>query len=101
MERQGYTVLKASNPADAIDIVNSFKSDIDLLITDVIMPGMNGRDLANELQSRFKNLKCLFISGYTADVIAHHGVLDDGMQFLQKPFSMEALAEKIRGIIHE
>nr|WP_319490993.1 LytS/YhcK type 5TM receptor domain-containing protein [uncultured Desulfobacter sp.] len=101
MERQGYTVLKASNPADAIDIVNSFKSDIDLLITDVIMPGMNGRDLANELQSRFKNLKCLFISGYTADVIAHHGVLDDGMQFLQKPFSMEALVEKIRGIIHE
>ena len=101
MERQGYTVLKASNPADAINIVNSFKGDLDLLITDVIMPGMNGRDLANELQSRFKNLKCLFISGYTADVIAHHGVLDDGMQFLQKPFYMEALAEKIREIIHE
>jgi FixJ family two-component response regulator len=60
------------------------------------MPEMNGRELAKKLLSLYPGLKRLFMSGYTADIIAHHGVLDEGMNFLQKPFSVDALAEKVR-----
>ncbi|MEE4240917.1 MAG: response regulator, partial [Desulfopila sp.] len=69
---------------------------IHLLLTDVIMPEMNGRDLADKLLPRHPKLKCLFMSGYTADVIAHHGVLDEHVYFIQKPFSQRELSLKIR-----
>ena len=72
-----------------------------LLITDVVMPEMNGRDLAERLQSRYPGMKCLFMSGYTADVIAHQGVLDEGVNFIQKPFSMKDLAAKVREALGE
>ena len=65
-------------------------------MTDVVMPEMNGRDLAKNLLSFYPHLKRLFMSGYTADVIAHHGVLDEGVNFIQKPFSMKGLAAKVR-----
>jgi FixJ family two-component response regulator len=65
-------------------------------MTDVVMPEMNGRDLARRLLSLHPDMKCLFMSGYTANVIAHHGVLDEGVHFMQKPFSMDALASKVR-----
>jgi two-component system, cell cycle sensor histidine kinase and response regulator CckA len=65
-------------------------------MTDVIMPEMNGRDLARNLQSLYPRIARLFMSGYTSDVIAHHGVLDDGVSFIQKPFSMSNLAFKVR-----
>jgi YesN/AraC family two-component response regulator len=65
-------------------------------MTDVVMPEMNGRELAGNLLSRFPDLKRLFMSGYTANVIAHHGVLDEGVHFIQKPFSMKDLAGKLR-----
>jgi FixJ family two-component response regulator len=65
-------------------------------MTDVIMPEMNGRDLAKRLKSLYTILKCLFMSGYTANVIAHHGVLEKGIHFLQKPFSAKTLAAKVR-----
>ena len=71
-------------------------SKIDLLMTDVVMPEMNGRDLAKNILSRYPGLKCLFMSGYTANVIAHHGVLDEDINFLQKPFSKGDLAAKVR-----
>ncbi len=92
----GYTVLSASRPDDAILIAGEHAGEIHLLLTDVIMPQMNGRDLAKSLISLFPQLKCLFMSGYTADLIAHHGVLDDNVDFVQKPFSMHALAAKLR-----
>jgi two-component system cell cycle sensor histidine kinase/response regulator CckA len=67
-----------------------------LLITDVVMPEMNGRNLARNLLSIYPDLRRLFMSGYTADIIAHHGVLAEGVHFLQKPFSIEALSAKVR-----
>ncbi|WP_051148520.1 hybrid sensor histidine kinase/response regulator [Desulfospira joergensenii] len=99
LERQGYTVLGFSDPQEAVEIGRSHDRRIDLLITDVVMPKMNGRDLARQLQHLFPDLKCLFMSGYTADVIAHHGVLDEGMEFIQKPFSKKALIEKVRDVL--
>jgi PAS domain S-box-containing protein len=96
MEQLGYTVLAASSPGKAIQFAEEFKGDIDLLITDVVMPEMNGRDLKERLITLRPGLKCIFISGYTADVIAHHGVLEEGVHFLQKPFTMASFAAKLR-----
>ena len=70
--------------------------NFDLLVTDVVMPGMNGRDLANQLRARQPGLKCLFMSDYTADAIAHHGVLDKDVHFIQKPFSRQEIARAVR-----
>ena len=96
LEHQGYTVLVAGGPADALRVASQNTGKINLLITDVIMPEMNGRTLARNLLSAHPDLKCLFMSGYTADVIAHHGALDKGVQSIQKPFSTEALSLKVR-----
>ncbi len=96
LERLGYNVLTASTPGEANRVADEYSGEIHLLISDVIMPEINGRDLAARLASRFPGLKCLFMSGYTADVIAHQGVLDENMHFLQKPFSRQALGEKVR-----
>ena len=92
----GYTVLSAATPGEAIRLAQEHSGRIDLLLTDVVMPEMNGRDLARNLLSLYPDLKRLFMSGYTANVIAHHGVLDAGVHFLQKPFSIGELAAKIR-----
>jgi PAS domain S-box-containing protein len=96
LESQGYTVLATSTPEQAIRIANEQAGAVHLLITDVVMPGMNGRDLAAKLLSIYPGLKCLFMSGYTADVIAHHGVLGEGVNFIQKPFLMRDLAISVR-----
>ncbi len=95
LERQGYTVLASSSPSEAIRLAREYRGTIDLVLTDVIMPEMNGRDLVLTLTSLRPGLQQLFMSGYTADVIAHHGVLDDGVSFIQKPFTMKDLAAKI------
>jgi two-component system cell cycle sensor histidine kinase/response regulator CckA len=73
---------------------------IDLLLTDVIMPEMNGAELAVRLRAIFPRLKCLFMSGYTADVIAHHGILEKDVNFIQKPYSIAELALKVRATIN-
>jgi two-component system, cell cycle sensor histidine kinase and response regulator CckA len=99
LRRLGYTVIVASTPGEAIELARGHAGAIDLLLTDVVMPEMNGRDLAKSLVSLRPGLKRLFMSGYTADVIAHHGVLDDGVHFLQKPFSLETLAAKLREVL--
>ena len=96
LERQGYEVLTAGTPGKALRLAEEHAGDIHLLMTDVIMPEMNGRDLAEKMLSIYPNLICLFTSGYTADVIAHHGVLDKGVLFIQKPFSINDLAIKVR-----
>lgn len=99
LESLGYKVLTADLPIQAINIAKDHASAIDLLITDVIMPEMHGRDLARNILSILPAIKCLFMSGYTADVIARDGILDEGMHFIQKPFSRNALAEKVRNVL--
>jgi CheY-like chemotaxis protein len=99
LERLGYKVLPASTPAEAIKLAEEYPDDIEVLIADVVMPEMNGRDLAKRLLSLYPNIKHLFMSGYTADVIAHHGVVEDDVHFLQKPFSTNVLATRIREVL--
>ena len=96
LERMHYTVLSASTPGAAILLAREHAGEIHLLLTDVVMPEMNGRDLAKNLLSFYPDLHCLFMSGYTANVIAHHGVLDKGVQFIAKPFAQQDLAVKVR-----
>jgi two-component system, cell cycle sensor histidine kinase and response regulator CckA len=95
----GYTVLAADNPMEAILLAHENAGKIRLLLSDVIMPDMNGRDLAAELLSFLPELKCLFMSGYSVNAISTKGVLDEGVNFIQKPFSMRNLAEKIRVVL--
>jgi two-component system, cell cycle sensor histidine kinase and response regulator CckA len=95
LEKLGYRVLAASTPSRAIQEARDHAAEIQLLITDVVMPEMNGRDLAKELAEIIPGLKCLFSSGYTADVIAHRGILDEGLHFLQKPYAQKDLATKV------
>ncbi len=99
LEMLGYRVLAASTPGEALRLAREHSGDIHLLLTDVIMPEMNGRDLARQLLSLYPDIKRLFMSGYTADVIAHHGVLDEGVHFLQKPFTLETLTAQVHGAL--
>ncbi len=92
----GYTVLTAGTPGGIIHLAGEYAGKIHLLMTDVVMPEMSGSDLARNLLSRYPLLKHLFMSGYTADVIAHNGILDEGVNFIQKPFSINELAFKVR-----
>ncbi|MDA3897465.1 MAG: GAF domain-containing protein [Desulfobacteraceae bacterium] len=92
----GYTVLISGTPLEAIGLAEESAGEIHLLVTDVIMPEMNGRELSERLKAFYPDLKCIFMSGYTANVIAHHGVLDEGVQFIQKPFSRRDLAISVR-----
>jgi two-component system cell cycle sensor histidine kinase/response regulator CckA len=96
LEKQGYKVLSAGTPGEALRLGEAHTGGIDLLVTDVIMPEMNGRGLAERLQVLYPNLKVLFMSGYTANAIVHHGVLGQGVHFVQKPFSTRDLAVKVR-----
>ncbi|MBN2654177.1 MAG: PAS domain S-box protein [Nitrospirae bacterium] len=100
LETLGYKVLTANRPNDAMKIAAEHSGKIDLLITDVIMPEMNGKDLAARMLGLYPNLKQLFMSGYTADVIAQHGILDEGVNFVQKPFSVRELAAKVREVLN-
>lgn len=96
LNKLGYSVIVANSPDEAIQKARSYKGEIHLLITDVIMPDMNGRDLAGILFSIYPGIKYLFMSGYTADVIAHQGILDEEIHFIQKPFYINDLAIKVR-----
>jgi len=94
-----YNILAADSPSRAMTLAQSHNSRIHMVITDVVMPEMSGRDLAGKLSALYPDIKILFMSGYTANVIAHQGVLDEGVHFLQKPFSMDNLAEKLREVL--
>ena len=96
LESLGYTVLAASTPGEAVALAETYAGRIHLLITDVVMPEMNGRELSEQLLRSCPHLKVLFMSGYTADVIAHRGVLEEGVHFIPKPFSKNDLAVKVR-----
>jgi two-component system cell cycle sensor histidine kinase/response regulator CckA len=99
LQSLGYTVVAANTPGEAHRLADEFGSEIHLLLTDVVMPDMNGRDLAQNLLPVYPYLKCLFMSGYTSDIIAQQGVLDEGVEFIQKPFSMNDLAAKVREVL--
>ena len=99
LESLGYTVLVADSPGQAIRVATEYAGNIDLLLTDVVMPESSGRDLRERLGPTRPEMKCLFMSGYTADAIAHRGVLDEGLHFIQKPFAKAALAVKVRDVL--
>jgi CheY-like chemotaxis protein len=99
LESKGYRVLDAGSGPEALEIVGRHAGRIDLLITDVVMPQMSGRQLAVELERRSPGIHVLYLSGYTDDEVVRHGVLDERMNFLSKPCSLEALALKVREIL--
>jgi two-component system, cell cycle sensor histidine kinase and response regulator CckA len=101
LESLGYNVLIANHPKDAIQLAREYAGDIHLLLTDIVMPEMNGREISNRLLLLRPGLKCLFMSGYTDDVIAHHGVLDEGMNFIQKPFTVATLETRVREVLDQ
>ncbi|MFH0995491.1 MAG: PAS domain S-box protein [Pseudomonadota bacterium] len=101
LEALGYQVLTAGTPGEALNHVRTHAGEIHLLFTDVVMPEMNGRDLAKLLSNIKPGLKCLFASGYTANVIAHRGILDEAVNFIQKPFSLQNMAAKVREALEQ
>ena len=101
LKRMGYTVLEADNGLAALEAAQKFDGTIDLLLTDVVMPKMNGRQLAQEMQRQYPGIKILFASGYTDNVIAHHGILDEGLNFIGKPYSTQGLAQRVRSVLDQ
>jgi CheY-like chemotaxis protein len=102
LEAQGYQVVRANNGQDALRAVREHKGPaIRLVVTDVIMPVMNGKVMAEWLKATYPDIKILFTSGYTDDAIAQHGVLEAGVAFLSKPYSPATLARKVRAVLDD
>ncbi len=99
LEELGYRVLAAASPDEAIRIAHVHTSELHLLLTDMVMPKMNGQELSVHIVSRHPRIKCLFMSGYSVDVIVHHGVADKNIPFIQKPFTIKALSDKLREVL--
>jgi CheY-like chemotaxis protein len=99
LERRGYTVIEAESGAGALQIFERMAPAIALIVTDVVMPGMSGVELARRLRLMKPSLRVLFTSGYTADEIQRHGPLDAGTGFLEKPFTPDALVSKVREVL--
>lgn len=101
LERYGYKVLVAGSGQETLSILTNHEGPIHLLITDVIMPDMNGKELYNKILKAYPEIRVLYMSGYTDNVIAHHGVIDPGVNFIEKPFNVKALAAKVRQVLEE
>jgi two-component system, cell cycle sensor histidine kinase and response regulator CckA len=101
LEPEGYTVLLAENPAQALALLEGHPGHVDLLLTDVVMPGSSGGELAARLKALRPGIKVVFMSGYTGEAISRHAVLEPGVAFLQKPFSCDGLLEKLRTVLDE
>lgn len=99
LTRFGYAVLTARTPLEAIRLAIESKGNIQLLLTDVVMPGMNGKQLEEQIRKEAPGIKTLFMSGYTANVIAERGVIDEGVHFIHKPFTINGLAKKVRAVL--
>ncbi len=101
LKELGYRVQATTNAKQALQLVRKSKDKFDLVLTDIIMPEMSGKEVAKRIQKMISSIKILFMSGYTANAIAHHGVLDEGVNYIQKPFSVHDLALKVRQILDE
>lgn len=101
LKRNGYNVLTAKDGAQALERIQSHEHHINLLLTDVVLPDMNGRELYEKTAEAFPSMKVVYMSGYTNNVIAHRGVLDEGVDFIQKPFTVYGMAAKIREVLDE
>ena len=99
LQKYGYKVIAALSPGEGLNLCETYEDEIHLLLTDVIMPEMNGKELRDKIQVLKPGIKTIFMSGYTANVIAHRGVLDEGIDFIQKPFNPNALALKVREVL--
>jgi len=99
LERYGYTVLAARTPSQALEMVECHQGSIHILLTDVVMPEMNGKELKERIEQLKPNLKVMFMSGYTTDIIMHRGILEKDTHFLQKPFSVDSLVNKVRHVL--
>jgi PAS domain S-box-containing protein len=99
LEKLGYSVIEADQPAAALALADALSKSPDMIVTDVILPGMNGRELARMLESKWPDVKVLYLSGYAGDAIVRHGVLDEGVSFLGKPFTPDGLALKVRQVL--
>jgi len=100
LKKQGYKVLEANEGKSALSFSEQYEGTIDLLVTDVIMPNMNGKALADQLTARRTDIKVLFVSGHIDSMITHHGILKPGVEFLQKPYTVETLSNKIRSVFN-
>ncbi|PIV19920.1 MAG: hybrid sensor histidine kinase/response regulator [Deltaproteobacteria bacterium CG_4_8_14_3_um_filter_45_9] len=101
LRRQGYTVLEASQGNETSHICEQHKGAIHLMVMDVVMPGMNGRELAKSLEPHHPEMQVLYMSGYTDNAIVHHGILEKGLNFIQKPFTLEGLLRKVREVLDQ
>jgi len=101
LQMVGYTVLEAASGEEALQRVEQHSGAIDLLVTDVVMPGMNGRELAARLMVNYPSAQVLYLSGYTDEAIAHHGVLQAGIELLHKPFTPDVLARRVREVLDQ
>ena len=99
LKELGYQVLAVCSSGEAVQLARTHTGKIHVLMTDVVMPEMNGRELADRIVAIRPDIKCLFMSGYTSNAIVHRGVLDEGISFIQKPFSMQALAAKVSEVL--
>ncbi|MGD2121001.1 MAG: PAS domain S-box protein [Gemmatimonadota bacterium] len=99
LRRQGYTVMEADDPEKCLDLLEGFSDPLHLLVTDVILPGMDGKELYGKVQALFPNSKVLYMSGYSADIITHRGIVEDGVPFLQKPFTVQGFSARVREVL--
>ena len=99
LAQKGYRVLRAPDGQTALEMARAHAGEIHILVTDIVMPGMTGRELATALVAERPNVRVLYMSGYTDDAVVRHGVLDEGLPYLQKPFSPDTLARKVREVL--
>jgi DNA-binding response OmpR family regulator len=101
LESTGYRVLKTRNATEATNAFRQYKAIVKLLLTDVVLPGQNGRDLAHDLRSICPSLRIIFVSGYPENVVTKHGIHEAGMFYLPKPFSLQSLTRKVRQVLEQ